>query len=132
MEPFLFDEPLFRGVIGLVLGLVLGSFLTMLTYRVPRGLSIVSPPSSCPRCHSRLQPRDLVPVFSWLINRGRCRYCQTPMSLRYAVIESVTAAITTSIIIFAGLSWMALAGLCATLGLIYYVVIRLEKGKKQP
>jgi leader peptidase (prepilin peptidase)/N-methyltransferase len=80
-----------RGPIGLafvaVLGLVCGSFVTALSYRLPRGENFVSGRSACPSCKTALTVRDLVPVFSWLIARGRCRYCQAKVSGRYPLIE---------------------------------------------
>lgn len=73
-------------------GLSLGSFTTCVVYRVPRRLSLWrqangSYRSFCPSCGSELHKRDLIPVFSWLIQRGRCRYCQTKIPLRYLLIE---------------------------------------------
>ncbi len=83
----------FRILVGLALGLVGGSFATMLVHRVPRGLSIVSPPSACPQCGIRLRARDLIPLLSWLIARGRCRHCGKPIGLRYLFIELAFAAL---------------------------------------
>ncbi len=73
-----------------VLGLVVGSFLNVVAYRLPRHQSLAFPPSHCPDCGARLRPADLVPVFSWLALRGRCRYCGRPISPRYPVVESIT------------------------------------------
>ncbi len=75
----------------IVFGLVIGSFLNVCIYRLPRGESIAAEPSHCPRCGHRLGPRDLVPVLSFLWLRGRCRYCGGRISPRYAVIELLTA-----------------------------------------
>ncbi|HWR85947.1 MAG TPA: prepilin peptidase, partial [Rhodoglobus sp.] len=61
-------------------------------YRVPRGLSVVSPPSSCPGCSSRIAPWDNVPVLSWLLLRGRCRTCRMRIPVRYPLVEAGTAA----------------------------------------
>ena len=58
-----------------VLGLLVGSFLNVVIWRVPRGESIVSPPSACPNCHHRLRAYDNIPVVSWLLLRGKCRDC---------------------------------------------------------
>jgi leader peptidase (prepilin peptidase)/N-methyltransferase len=78
--------------IALVLGLVFGSFLNVVIARLPRGQSIVSPPSRCPRCKARIQPWDNIPVLSFLILRGRCRNCRKPISWRYPVVE-ITAGV---------------------------------------
>jgi prepilin signal peptidase PulO-like enzyme (type II secretory pathway) len=72
-------------------GLAVGSFLGAVSYRVPRGLSIVQPPSSCPACRTRLTIADLMPVLSHLRARGRCRHCGAPVPWRYTLIEVMTA-----------------------------------------
>lgn len=74
------------------LGLVLGSFLNVVIARLPRGESIVSPPSHCPRCKTPIRPWDNIPVLSWLLLGGRCRSCRKPISWRYPVVE-LTAGI---------------------------------------
>jgi leader peptidase (prepilin peptidase) / N-methyltransferase len=76
-----------------LLGLVVGSFLNVVIWRVPRGESIVSPPSHCPACDRPIRPRDNVPVLSWLVLRGRCRACAEPISARYPAVELLTAAV---------------------------------------
>jgi leader peptidase (prepilin peptidase)/N-methyltransferase len=68
-------------------GLLIGSFLNVVIWRVPRGESVVSPPSACPSCHHEIRPRDNVPVLSWLVLRGRCRDCGHPISVRYPLVE---------------------------------------------
>jgi prepilin signal peptidase PulO-like enzyme (type II secretory pathway) len=78
---------LFKLITAMVIGGVLGSFFTMLVHRVPRKLSIVAPRSHCPTCKQTLGVRDLVPVFSYLWNKGTCRFCSTPIPLRYLMIE---------------------------------------------
>lgn len=77
-------------VLAGVLGLVIGSFLNVVIYRVPRGLSIAHPPSACPQCHTPIAPRDNIPVLSWLLLRGRCRKCAEPISARYPLVEAGT------------------------------------------
>jgi leader peptidase (prepilin peptidase)/N-methyltransferase len=82
----------FTAVIGVVVGLAVGSFLNVVLYRVPRRESIVRPRSRCPGCHMPLADRDNVPVVSWLLLRGRCRTCAMPISVRYPLVEAATAA----------------------------------------
>jgi leader peptidase (prepilin peptidase)/N-methyltransferase len=72
-------------------GLLFGSFLNVWIYRVPRGLSIVWPGSACPQCHQSIRFYDNIPVFSWLILRGRCRQCSARISPRYLIVELLTA-----------------------------------------
>ena len=76
-----------------LLGLIVGSFLNVVVWRLPRGESIVRPGSRCPSCHAPVRPRDNVPVVSWLLLGGRCRDCRAPISRRYPAVELVTAAI---------------------------------------
>jgi hypothetical protein len=74
-----------------VLGACIGSFINVLVYRLPAGLSIVRPPSSCPKCGHRLAWYDNVPVLGWLWLKGRCRYCRAPVSAQYPIVEAITA-----------------------------------------
>jgi leader peptidase (prepilin peptidase)/N-methyltransferase len=76
---------------GLV-GLSLGSFLNVVIARVPKGESVVRPRSRCPRCGTTIAPRDNIPLLSWLLLRGRCRACHEPISVRYPLVETGTAA----------------------------------------
>lgn len=80
-------------VVVVVLGLLIGSFLTVVVERVPQGLSVATPSSRCGSCGLRLGPRDLVPVVSWLALRGRCRQCGGRIGVEPIVIELATAAI---------------------------------------
>jgi leader peptidase (prepilin peptidase) / N-methyltransferase len=73
-----------------VLGASIGSFLNVLIYRLPAGLSLVYPPSRCPHCLTRLKKRENIPVLGWLRLKGRCGHCKTPISVRYPIIEAVT------------------------------------------
>lgn len=78
--------------IGL-LGLIIGSFLNVVIYRVPRGESIVSPGSHCPACGHSLKPWELIPILSFLVQNGRCRECQAPISWRYPAVELLTGCL---------------------------------------
>lgn len=93
-------------VVSAVLGLLIGSFLNVVVWRVPRGESVVSPPSACPRCGHRIAPRDNVPVLSWLVLRGRCRGCGEPISARYPLVEGVTAVLFAGAAAAVGPSWV--------------------------
>jgi leader peptidase (prepilin peptidase)/N-methyltransferase len=74
-------------------GLLVGSFLNVVAYRVPRQESIVQPPSHCPSCGTRLTPLDLVPVGSWVVLRGRCRHCHRSISAQYPAVELLTGVV---------------------------------------
>ena len=74
------------------IGACIGSFLNVVAYRTPRGMSVVWKPSHCPRCGHDIRPRDNLPVLGWLLLRGRCRDCQAPISPRYAIVEAAMGA----------------------------------------
>ncbi|MGH9094750.1 MAG: prepilin peptidase, partial [Acidimicrobiales bacterium] len=84
---------LFLVVVSVLFGLTVGSFLNVVVYRVPAGLSVARPRSACPGCGQMIRSRDNVPVLSWLVLRGRCRDCATPISVRYPAIEALTAVL---------------------------------------
>lgn len=86
-------------VVAIALGVSVGSFLNVVVYRLPAGLSLLHPPSRCPHCLHRLAPYDNVPVLGWLWLRGRCRYCAAPISPRYPLVEALTG------VLFAAISW---------------------------
>ncbi|MEK7252022.1 MAG: prepilin peptidase [Actinomycetota bacterium] len=73
------------------IGLLIGSFLNVVVYRIPAGLAVVRPPSSCPRCGHLIRSRDNIPVASWFLLRGECRDCGEPISPRYPLVEAGTA-----------------------------------------
>lgn len=73
-------------------GACVGSFLNVVAYRVPRGMSVVWKPSHCPRCGRAIRWHDNVPIFGWLWLGGRCRDCKGPISSRYAIVETITGA----------------------------------------
>ena len=79
-------------LIGL-LGLLVGSFLNVVIHRLPRGESLVRPASRCPSCKAAIKPYDNIPVVSWLLLRGRCRNCGAGISVRYPIVEALTAAV---------------------------------------
>jgi leader peptidase (prepilin peptidase)/N-methyltransferase len=84
-------DPAFAWLI-FALGLAFGSFLNVCVYRLPLGLSVISPGSACPHCKQPIRFYDNIPVLSWLILRGRCRHCKASISPRYLVIELLTGA----------------------------------------
>lgn len=88
-----------------LVGLLVGSFLNVVVWRVPRGESVVHPPSACPRCGHPIRPRDNLPVVSWLLLRGRCRDCAAPISARYPAVEAATALLFGLTFAWTGLTW---------------------------
>lgn len=93
---------------ALVLGLLVGSFLNVVVHRLPKGKSIVFPPSHCPHCGHPLGPTDLVPVLSYLLLGGKCRYCGKPISPRYPLVEALTGGLFLLASLFYPPSWEAL------------------------
>src|SRR5690349_12596837 len=75
------------------LGACIGSFLNVVVWRLPRGESLVTPPSHCPKCNTPLAWYDNIPVFGWIFLKGRCRYCREPISPRYPIIEAITGGL---------------------------------------
>jgi leader peptidase (prepilin peptidase)/N-methyltransferase len=88
-----------------VLGLLVGSFLNVVIWRVPRGESVVRPRSACPRCGEPVRSRDNVPVLSWVLLRGRCRDCGAPIAWRYPVVELGTGVAFALVAAWAGPVW---------------------------
>ncbi|HXX67746.1 MAG TPA: prepilin peptidase [Polyangiaceae bacterium] len=78
-------------------GCIWGSFINVVIYRLPRGMSVVRPPSHCPACGAPVRPIDNVPILSWLLLRGRARCCGARISARYAVVEALGGALSVAI-----------------------------------
>jgi leader peptidase (prepilin peptidase)/N-methyltransferase len=93
-------------IMAFVLGLCVGSFLNVCVHRLPLGLSLIRPPSRCPRCRTTIRARDNLPVLGWLLLGGKCRSCRELISPRYPIIELTVG------LLFAGtyLAGVALAG----------------------
>ena len=107
-------------------GLIIGSFLNVVAYRLPRGESVVFPGSHCPSCDTAIKPYDNVPVLSWLVLRGRCRSCHTSISARYPIVEAVTAALLVAVVLAKGADEDALLGLAFVVLLVPVTLIDLD------
>ena len=81
------------GVLAFVIGASVGSFLNVVADRLPSGRSLVSPRSYCEACNEPLTSLDLVPVLSFLVLRGRCRHCGTPIAARIVAVEAATGVL---------------------------------------
>jgi leader peptidase (prepilin peptidase)/N-methyltransferase len=88
----------FLRTVAIVFGLLWGSFLNVVIYRVPRGMSVVSPPSHCPGCGKPVAAYDNIPVLSYFILRGRARCCGAKMSARYPIVETIGGALSLAIV----------------------------------
>lgn len=86
---------------GFIFGAIIGSFLNVCIYRIPRGISLIRPARSfCPDCQASIPWRHNIPIFSWFLLRGRCAHCGAPISQRYVIVEMLTA------ILFATAAWL--------------------------
>jgi leader peptidase (prepilin peptidase)/N-methyltransferase len=114
-------------LLGLVLaGLVVGSFLNVCVYRLPRRESVVWPSSRCTSCGRMLAWYENVPVVSWLVLGGRCRTCRAPISITYPIVEAVTAVVFAGAAIVYGLTWLLAVRLLFASALIVLFVIDLR------
>jgi leader peptidase (prepilin peptidase)/N-methyltransferase len=86
-------------VFAALAGLVTGSFLNVVAYRLPRGESLVTPGSHCQSCGAAVKPYDNIPVLGWLVLRGRCRNCHAKISSRYPLVEAATAVLAVAVVV---------------------------------
>ncbi len=85
-------------------GASLGSFINVLIYRLPKKISIIYPPSSCPNCGKRIRFYDNIPIISYIVLLGRCRFCKNPISPRYIIVESIASILPLFLYLRYGLS----------------------------
>ena len=115
---------------GFVFGAIIGSFINALSYRLPRGISMLKPRSSCPSCHAVLGIKDLIPLASYLWNRGACAHCGIKIGKRYLIIELVLALQCAAVFALLWGNWF-LAPIMVMLGTgITRIVMRLESDRK--
>lgn len=104
-----------------MIGCFVGSFLNVVIYRLPRDMSIVTPPSACPACGKHIRFYNNIPLISWLLLRGRCSNCKAPISVRYFIIELLTGLLFVSLFLLyfrAGIR----QGLCENGGWLVYLL----------
>ncbi|HEX4435626.1 MAG TPA: prepilin peptidase [Solirubrobacteraceae bacterium] len=101
-----------------VFGAIIGSFLNVVAYRLPRHESLITPASHCPRCDTPVKPYDNIPVLSWLLLRGHCRSCGESISVRYPLVEFITGVLCLGAVLVGGPA----AKIVLALGLILLVV----------
>ncbi len=110
-------------VVVFVFGLIVGSFLNVCIVRLPRGRSIVSPPSHCPRCKKGIKFYDNIPLVSFLVLRGKCRACGEPISWRYPAVELMNGLMYVWIVSEFGLGgeMFLVMALCSSLIVITFI-----------
>jgi leader peptidase (prepilin peptidase)/N-methyltransferase len=96
----------YYAIVAGLFGLVIGSFLNVVAFRVPAGRSVVRPPSACPTCGLAIRWYDNIPVVSWLVLRGRCRDCDAPISPRYPIVEALTGLLFAGTYLVVELRWV--------------------------
>ncbi|HXP99126.1 MAG TPA: prepilin peptidase [Solirubrobacteraceae bacterium] len=109
-----------------VFGAIVGSFLNVVVYRLPRRESVVKPASHCTSCGSTLKPYDKVPVLSWLALRGRCRNCAAPISSRYPLVEALCALLCVAAVLAGGSTVTVALNVTFILLLVPIALIDLE------
>jgi leader peptidase (prepilin peptidase)/N-methyltransferase len=117
----------FSAVFAGALGAALGSFLNVVAYRLPRRQSLVRPGSSCPGCGVAIRPYDNLPVLGWLLLRGRCRSCKTRISLRYPIVEALTAALAVAVVVTKHSAHDLVLGLALVAVLVPVALIDLDQ-----
>ena len=117
---------MFLDIIAFVFGAMIGSFLNVCIWRIPEGKSIVFPSSHCPKCGNPVRPYDNIPILSWLILRGRCRDCGQSISIRYPLVELLTALLSLAIFWMYGPSLPYLAAFLFAAALIVITFIDLD------
>ena len=113
-------------VLAGIFGALIGSFLNVVAYRLPRGESLSHPPSHCPNCGEPVKPYDNIPVLSWLLLRGRCRHCKQPISIRYPIVEAGTALLCALVVVVKGADGDAIIGIALVLLLVPVTLIDLD------
>jgi len=114
-------------IIAALFGLIIGSFLNVVVWRLPRGESLSHPGSHCPGCGTPIKVYDNVPVAGWLLLRGRCRACRAPISSRYPLVEAATAVLYVVVVAVAwGDSTRIVLGLLLVTLLVPVTLIDLD------
>src|SRR4051794_3570072 len=113
-------------VLAGIMGLLIGSFLNVVAYRLPRKESLATPGSRCPSCGTPVKPYDNIPVLSWLLLRGRCRHCGEPISARYPLVEAATGLLYAGVVAKYDDAFGIVVGLILVTALVPIVLIDLE------
>ncbi len=118
-------KEVFLYFIFIICGLIIGSFLNVAIYRIPRKISIIKPSSFCPHCNKKIAFYDNIPIISYIILKGKCRNCKSKISFIYPLVESLTALLFLANYIFFGLSIKTLLGvvLCCLLIVVSFIDI---------
>jgi leader peptidase (prepilin peptidase)/N-methyltransferase len=116
----------FGAALAAAFGAILGSFINVVAYRLPRGESLSVPRSRCPQCETPIKPWDNIPVVSWLLLRGRCRACKARISWRYPLVEFGTAVLLALVVVVKGADSDAWLGIALVLLLVPITLIDID------
>jgi leader peptidase (prepilin peptidase)/N-methyltransferase len=110
-------------LITFLLGSIVGSFLNVCIYRIPRDSSIILPPSRCPSCNAPIKPYDNIPIISFVLLGGKCRQCRTRISPRYPLVEALNALLYVLVLWRFGPGWHMplLFAFCSTMLVITFI-----------
>lgn len=114
---------IYFSIVSFIFGAVVGSFLNVCIFRMPKAESVVSPPSHCPRCDYRIRWYDNIPLFSYLLLRGKCRGCSTHITLQYPLVELINGLLTLVLFLKFGptVSFLAMFLFCSSLVVITFI-----------
>lgn len=125
-QALIFGIDVLVGLLVFVLGAAVGSFLNVVVYRLPAGLSLLFPPSRCPHCLTRLQPYENVPILGWLWLKGQCRHCHSAIAVRYPLVETATALLFLLTFLAFGWTWQTISYWCLLSWLLALSLIDLD------
>lgn len=113
-------------IFSTLFGLLIGSFLNVCICRIPKGESIVSPPSHCPTCKNRISWYDNIPLFSYLLLKGKCRKCGLQISFKYPLVELLNALLTLALFLRFGISvdFIIYSLLCSSLVVVTFIDLK--------
>jgi len=109
-------------IIFFIYGLFIGSFLNVCIFRIPAGISIIKPPSSCGSCGHILNYIDMLPVINYIINKGKCRYCKSSYSIQYPLIEMLNGILYFIVVLKYGFNWNSVI-YCLLISLIIVISV---------
>jgi len=115
-------------IVAFIFGSVVGSFLNVCIYRIPRNISIITPSSRCPSCDNPISPRDNIPILSYMFLGGRCRVCKARISFRYPLVEFLNAVFYVLVLWRFGFGWHSLVYFvfCSSLILISFIDLNFQ------
>lgn len=122
----LFEQNAVWAFFFFLMGAIFGSFANVAILRFPKGESLAHPGSHCPECKAPIAWKDKIPILSWIFLRGRCRNCQTKISVRYLIVELLTASLFAAAFLKIGWHWTLIEVLILFLGLVIVSFIDLD------